>query len=58
VKPAPFAIRKLAVQIGGQPCVDFVVDCRHTFNPLKREQGEVVCAWRRALVPESLGARH
>ena len=30
---APFAIRKLAVQIGGQPVVNFVVDRCHRFSP-------------------------
>ena len=54
VKRAPFVVGKLAVQIGGQPGVDFVVNRRHTFNPLKREQGEVLCASRQALVPEFL----
>ena len=30
---APFVIRKLAVQIGGQPVVNFVVDRCHRFSP-------------------------
>jgi hypothetical protein len=58
VKRGPFVIRQLAVQIGGQPCVDFLVNLCHTFSPLRREQDEVVYAWMRALVREFLGARH
>ncbi len=58
VKHATFAIRKLVVQIGGQPIVNFVVNRCHRFSPLRREQGEVVYAWTRALVREFLGARH
>ena len=57
VKRAPFVIRKLAVQIGGQPGVDFVVNRRHTFNPLKREQGEVVCAWKSERASENSAQR-
>jgi hypothetical protein len=45
VKRAPFVTRQFAVQIGGQPCVDVVVNRCHTFSPLRREQGEVVYAW-------------
>ena len=48
---APFVIRKLAVQIGGQPVVNFVVDRCHRFNPLKREPGEVVCALKSERAP-------
>jgi hypothetical protein len=58
VKRAPFVIRQFVVQIGGQPCVDFVVNRCHTFSPLRREQVEVVYAWMRALAREFLGARH
>jgi hypothetical protein len=56
VKRVSFIIGKLAVQIGRQPDIDFVVNRRHTFNPWKREQGEVVCAWMQAPVPEFLAA--
>ena len=44
VQRAPFVIRQFAVQIGGQSCVDFVVNRCHTFSPLRREQDEVVYA--------------
>ena len=58
MKRGLFVTRQFAVQIGGQPCVDFVVNRCHTFSPLRREQGEVVYAWTRALVPGFRGARH
>jgi hypothetical protein len=35
MKRAPFAFRELAVQIGGQPSVDFVVNGWHMSSPLK-----------------------
>jgi hypothetical protein len=58
MKRAPFVIRKLAVQIGGQPVVNFVVDRCHTFSPLKREPGEVVCALKSERGRVCRAARH
>ena len=58
VKRASFIIRKLAEQIGGQPGVDFVVNRCHTFNPLKREQGEVAYALKPGRGPEFRAMRH
>jgi hypothetical protein len=47
VKHASFVVGKLAVQIGGEPVVDFVVDGCHKSNPVRLERGEVVCALKR-----------
>src|SRR5436190_23506926 len=58
VKCAPFVIRKVAVQIGGQPAINFVVDRCHTFSPLKREPGEVVCALKPERGRVCRAARH
>jgi len=58
VKRAAFIRGKLAVNIGGEPVVDFVVDGCHTFSPLKRERGEVVCAWTRERAREFRAMRH
>ena len=58
VKRTSFIIRKLAVQIGGQPAVDFVVNRCHTFNPFKREPGEVAYASKPGRGPEFRTMRH
>ena len=46
MKGAAFLLGKFAVNIRDEPVVDFVVNGCHTFNPMKRERAEVVCAWR------------
>jgi len=58
VKGAPFAVRKLAVQIGSEPAVEFVVNGCHTSSALKREPGEAVCAWTLEHAQEFREARH
>ena len=44
VERATFVLGKLAMQISGQPVVDFLVNRCHGSNPLKRVPGEVVYA--------------
>jgi hypothetical protein len=46
MKGAAFLLGKFAVNIGDEPVVDFLMNGCHTFNPMKRERAEVVCAWR------------
>src|SRR2546426_11669157 len=46
VKRAAFIRGKLAVNIGGEPVVNFVVNGCHTFNPMKQGQAAAVCASR------------
>ena len=58
VEHASFVVGKLAVQIGGEPVVDFVVDGCHKSNPVRPERGEVVCAWKRGRGREFRAARH
>ena len=58
VKHASFVLGKLAVQIGGEPVVDFVVNRCHSSNPVRRERDEAVCATKRERGQEFRAARH
>ena len=58
VKSAAFVRRKLAVKIGGEPVINFVVNCCHMISPLKRERDEAVCAWKPGRDREFRVARH
>ena len=49
MKRALFVAGQLAMQIGGQPVVDFGVDRCHFLSPLKRERVEVVYALKPGL---------
>ena len=58
VKRAAFILGKLAVNIGGEPVIDFVVNGCHTFSPLRRERDEAVYASTRGRGREFRAARH
>src|SRR6266496_3215527 len=58
VKRTLFAFRQFAMQIGGKPVFDFVVNSCHVFSRVKRARDEVVCASRLKRGRESHAARH
>src|SRR5439155_3398297 len=58
VKRAAFILGKLAVNVGGEPVIDFVVNGCHTFSPLRRERDEAVYASTRERGREFRAARH
>ena len=57
MKCALFVTGQFAVQIGGEPCVDFVVNRCHTFSPSWREQAKLFTHGRERSSQDS-GARH